>query len=653
MATLLLSGIAIVYTLRVNMSVAAQKMRDDLDWSEADKGLVLSSFYWGYTVGQIPASMIAQTYGAKWLFGLSVAIPSLLTLLVPLACRHSFGMALFIRVIIGFFESATFPAVYHFFPIWVPISEKTFMIPYIASGMYLGEIVGFSLSGVLADADVIINGANFGGWPSIFYIFGAMGVVWYPLWVYAAHESPAEHPTISKEEVVIINRGKDMPLVVSELHNDEENGSGSKYDIVKPLLYDSAVHYPTSQSEYYHQAIAASSPSSTRSIDAENQQQRQRQRQQEEEEEQEEEEQLEQGDPSDVNDTAAMDQGNDLPSGGVLHGNTSMDQSTSSIDSGATTPCVTYFSGSHVASPINHNNNHSRSHATTINSTYCPIGKALVLQEEKQQLLIPRSSASASGPGAGNGAGSELISKDSSSEWQIFTEDMYNLNGGKFTKAELRARTPWGMFFTHPVALTLLFANFGYGWIGFTLLSEMPSYLTDILGFNLTSAGFLCVFPYLALFIASLSFGKLFDWLQHEHNWHTLTVRRSAMVVANVASAAVLVMCGYLENKFAAYAFMVATQVFYGAAQAGIGCAYTDAAPTYSSSLNSLGNTMGAMAGILGPIIVAACTEEWSGVYGWRVAFYITFALSCAIVAVWFRVMTADIVPALNTPARL
>mmetsp|Transcript_8444 Transcript_8444/g.14015 ORF Transcript_8444/g.14015 Transcript_8444/m.14015 type:complete len:568 (+) Transcript_8444:51-1754(+) len=371
------------------------------------------------------------------------------------------------------------------------------------------------------------------------------------------------------------------------------------------------------------------------------------------EEEQEEEEQLEQGDPSDVNDTAAMDQGNDLPSGGVLHGNTSMDQSTSSIDSGATTPCVTYFSGSHVASPINHNNNHSRSHATTINSTYCPIGKALVLQEEKQQLLIPRSSASASGPGAGNGAGSELISKDSSSEWQIFTEDMYNLNGGKFTKAELRARTPWGMFFTHPVALTLLFANFGYGWIGFTLLSEMPSYLTDILGFNLTSAGFLCVFPYLALFIASLSFGKLFDWLQHEHNWHTLTVRRSAMVVANVASAAVLVMCGYLENKFAAYAFMVATQVFYGAAQAGIGCAYTDAAPTYSSSLNSLGNTMGAMAGILGPIIVAACTEEWSGVYGWRVAFYITFALSCAIVAVWFRVMTADIVPALNTPARL
>ena len=38
---LVFSGAAIVYTLRVNMSVAAQEMRDELNWSENDKGLVL------------------------------------------------------------------------------------------------------------------------------------------------------------------------------------------------------------------------------------------------------------------------------------------------------------------------------------------------------------------------------------------------------------------------------------------------------------------------------------------------------------------------------------------------------------------------------------------------------------------------------------
>jgi len=69
MAFMIFSGIVIVYTLRVNMSVAASDMKDELGWSDAEKGLVLSSFYWGYAVGQIPASRLIQKYGAKWIFG--------------------------------------------------------------------------------------------------------------------------------------------------------------------------------------------------------------------------------------------------------------------------------------------------------------------------------------------------------------------------------------------------------------------------------------------------------------------------------------------------------------------------------------------------------------------------------------------------------
>eukprot|EP01034_Spumella_vulgaris_P017036 gene17036-21720_t len=121
-------------------------MKDDLDWTESQKGLVLSAFYWGYAIGQLPASRLGQYYGAKWLFGLSILISSILTLLVPVASRSSFGMALFIRVLIGFFESAGFPSAYHFFPTWLPLAEKTFLIPFIVSGTFVGMIMGFSIS---------------------------------------------------------------------------------------------------------------------------------------------------------------------------------------------------------------------------------------------------------------------------------------------------------------------------------------------------------------------------------------------------------------------------------------------------------------------------------------------------------------------------
>jgi uncharacterized membrane protein len=97
--------------------------------------------------------------------------------------------------------------------------------------------------------------------------------------------------------------------------------------------------------------------------------------------------------------------------------------------------------------------------------------------------------------------------------------------------------------------------------VGFTLLSEMPSYLTDVLGFDLGSAGVLCVFPYLALFVSTLFFARLFDYLQRECGWKVDSVRKTAMFLMFIGSSTLLVICGFLPEKYAAYAFMILTQV--------------------------------------------------------------------------------------------
>jgi MFS transporter, ACS family, solute carrier family 17 (sodium-dependent inorganic phosphate cotransporter), other len=55
MILLLASGIAINYMLRVNISVAAVKMEESLGWTSTQKGLVFSSFYIGYALGQMPS----------------------------------------------------------------------------------------------------------------------------------------------------------------------------------------------------------------------------------------------------------------------------------------------------------------------------------------------------------------------------------------------------------------------------------------------------------------------------------------------------------------------------------------------------------------------------------------------------------------------
>lgn len=536
MVFLLFSGLAVVYTLRVNISVAAQKMRDELEWSESQKGLVLSAFYWGYSAGQIPASRLIQRFGAKWIFGFSILIPSVLTLLVPAASRHSFGLALFIRCIIGFFESASFPAVYHFFPFWVPINEKTFMIPSIVSGMYMGEIIGFSLAGVLVESTILVAGSNLGGWPSVFYVFGTMGIVWFPFFAIRAYESPATHPKITLEEILLINEGKAFAK-----------------------MPDNADHPIARKSPSFAQSVTLSTSASP------------------------------------------MQTEQDFRRSISLSG-----------DGGHAPVFVAEKHGSLCEQ--------KRSNST---QRYA----ALTTSDQTNALLNP----------------SENVEEE---------EDDEDIRLILSDKEKLAERTPWLAFVTHPVALTLFLNSWANGWIGFTLLSEMPSYLTDVLGFDLTSAGILCVFPYLTLFLANLGFGALFLYFQNDFGWSTDRVRQVAQWVCIFGSSMGLILCSFMEDKYVAYVFMILTQLLYGAGQCGLGCAYSDNAPNYSSALNSIGNTISAVAGIVGPIAVAAFISDYPDPWGWRGAFFLTMVISVLALITWSIYQTSLIVPELNMPRK-
>lgn len=91
----------------------------------------------------------------------------------------------------------------------------------------------------------------------------------------------------------------------------------------------------------------------------------------------------------------------------------------------------------------------------------------------------------------------------------------------------------------------------------------MPSYLTDVLGFDLESAGVLCIFPYIALFLCTLGFGYAFDYLQQQKNWKVRSIRMTAETIALAGSSLFLIICGFVDNKYAAYGFLILAQVLY------------------------------------------------------------------------------------------
>ncbi|KAE8749881.1 hypothetical protein FOCC_FOCC003350 [Frankliniella occidentalis] len=200
-----------VYALRVNLSVAIVAMTTattttlangttvevpaEFDWDSKTRGLILSSFFYGYIVTQVPGGWLAARVGGSRVYGVGLAATALLTVLTPPIARAGTAWIIAVRIVEGLFEGVTYPCIHAVWARWAPPAERSRLATIAFSGSYAGTVVSLPLSGVLA-AQL--------GWPSIFYIFGVAALVWYGFWLYLVKENPEDDPRISREELLYI-----------------------------------------------------------------------------------------------------------------------------------------------------------------------------------------------------------------------------------------------------------------------------------------------------------------------------------------------------------------------------------------------------------------------------------------------------------------
>lgn len=203
-AFLMFLGISGAYTVRVNMSIAIVAMTsvDDspsaekfqtFDWESPTQALILSSFFWGYVITQVPAGQIAQRFGARKLLTISVFICGGVSLLIPIAASYGGWILVCVcRVIMGFCQGCLLPSLHTLLSKWAPPEERGRLGSFVYAGHQFGTLIALPISGFLASSS--------GGWPSVFYLWGTVLIAWSICWFFLGADSPATHPTISSEE---------------------------------------------------------------------------------------------------------------------------------------------------------------------------------------------------------------------------------------------------------------------------------------------------------------------------------------------------------------------------------------------------------------------------------------------------------------------
>ncbi|XP_075220564.1 putative inorganic phosphate cotransporter isoform X2 [Lycorma delicatula] len=206
--TLLFLCMATIYVSRVNLSMAIVGMtdlladnetRDDVymppvfHWEEEIKGTILSSFFWGYLVMNVPASIITYKFNNKILLTAVMLSNSALCLLTPvIVIKFDYISLIVIRVMQGLLQGFIMPTIHNLLSRWVPPTERARAGAFVIGGLNFGIALIMYTSGFMINSTI--------GWPLVFYISGLLNVVWVLLWLSLGANSPDSHKSISATE---------------------------------------------------------------------------------------------------------------------------------------------------------------------------------------------------------------------------------------------------------------------------------------------------------------------------------------------------------------------------------------------------------------------------------------------------------------------
>uniref|UniRef100_F1L297 Sialin n=1 Tax=Ascaris suum TaxID=6253 RepID=F1L297_ASCSU len=385
---------------------STNEIEGSLLWSKGTQGSVLSAFFWGYIFSQILGGYIAGRYGGKYVIGVSVLLSSVLNLISPVSANASVAIFIAIRVLLGVSQGVIFPAFHSLWAQWAPPFERSLLTGISYAGNQIGNTIVMPISGVLCQHGFA------GGWPSVYYVLGAVGLVWCAIWFFYAADSPTKHRFISKKERAFIE-------------------------------------------EALHETLT---------------------------------------------------------------------------------------------------------------------------KEGEKKPPIP-------------------------------------------LKAILKSPAVWGLWAGH----------FASDWGAYIMAAGLPLFMNDVLGFDLTSMGFLSAIPYLVYFLAINIAGFIADRVRYAGWLSTINVRRLAMIIALGSQAVFLVACGFCGcgQEHLVVIFLTLGIGISGVAYAGFVVNYLDIAPTFAGTILGIGNTITCVAGILCPLIIGWLTPSGSK-SEWLVVFWITFAILIA-----------------------
>ena len=202
----------VLFIDRINIAVAAPWMKQEYQFSEPMRGIVLGAFLIGYAVGLVPGGWLADRFGPHRVLTAAGTAWGVLTILTGLVPTGSGGMRfdpvlmlIAARFVLGLCEGCAFPTFNRALANWMRRSERA-----LASGLIHS---GATLGGAFTPPLITFIIATW-GWRESFVISGLITFAVALIWWLIARDEPSQHKRVSAEELAVIAAEKEELHVI-------------------------------------------------------------------------------------------------------------------------------------------------------------------------------------------------------------------------------------------------------------------------------------------------------------------------------------------------------------------------------------------------------------------------------------------------------
>jgi sugar phosphate permease len=183
----------ISYIDRGITSVVQPEIARDLGINKTDMGLILAAFSWAYAAGQVPVGWLGDRFGPKRI--LSIIIVAISAAVALTGAAVSYTTLLLSRLFLGMGESGAFPVASRGMQMWFHRTER---------GRIQGTTHFFSRLAVAGTPAVAVIIVLAWGWRAVFFVAGALGLLWGIAFVLVYRNTPEEHPRVNDAELAQI-----------------------------------------------------------------------------------------------------------------------------------------------------------------------------------------------------------------------------------------------------------------------------------------------------------------------------------------------------------------------------------------------------------------------------------------------------------------